>query len=120
MRAFSHDLSPVLALVPDDAALDRLAWKEVGPGTKLARLARDGDTGLVLYRIAAGAPAEAFQPHEHPGGEMYLVVRGAIVDETGRYPAGSLVWLEPGSRHAPRGEGDDTLIVVLWPGGVRT
>ena len=50
--------------------------------------------------------------------QIFGRLRDAIV--SGRYPAGSLVWLEPGSRHTPRGEGADTLIVVLWPRGVRT
>jgi hypothetical protein len=122
---FQHDLSPLLRLDVDDAALDRLAWRDVGatPGVRLAKLARQADgAGLVLYRIAASGEADAgiFPAHEHPGGEAYLVLKGTVVDEHGRYPAGSLVWMEAGSRHTPRAAaGEETLILVLWPAGVR-
>ena len=98
-------------------ALDRLTWRDYGKGVELARLAREGDAGLVLYRVAAGAPRDAFFSHRHPGGEAYLVLKGVIGDEHGRHPAGSFVWMPPGSSHTPWAEGE-TLVLVLWPGGV--
>lgn len=83
----------------------------------MGKLAREKAASLVLYRVADGAPPDAFARHRHPGGEAYLVLRGAISDETGRYETGSFVWLPPGSTHTPRAHGP-TLVLVLWPSGV--
>jgi anti-sigma factor ChrR (cupin superfamily) len=98
--------------------IDRLAWRDFGNGLSMARLARQGTRELVLYRIAANAPSDAFVSHEHLGGEFYLVLQGKIADESGEYEAGELVYLEANSVHAPRAVGD-TIVLVLWPGGVR-
>src|SRR5438874_12178036 len=101
-----HAQLPFVRFQIDPAALDSLAWKDFGNGTRIARLARDGEAGIVLYRIAKGAKSDAFQPHVHPGGEAYLVLRGAVTDESGTYAAGSVVWMRPGSKHTPRGAED--------------
>jgi len=84
----------------------------------MTRLAREGERELVLYRIAADAGADAFVKHEHVGGEFYLVLKGKIVDETGEYNQGDIVFLDPRSVHTPRAIGE-TLVLVLWPAGVR-
>lgn len=118
MRALSRDLTGLLRLELDDDAFARLEWRDFGKGVQLAKLAREGEAGLVLYRVAADAPPDAFAPHRHTGGEAYLVLKGVIGDETGRYPAGSFVWLPPDSRHTPWTEGE-TLVLVLWPQGVK-
>ncbi|MFQ5843617.1 MAG: cupin domain-containing protein [Planctomycetota bacterium] len=118
MSAFHCDLSRIVGLDLAPGALDALEWKELGRGVGIATLKRDGDTALVLYRVAEDAPQDAFTSHHHPGGELYLVLKGAIGDEDGTYGAGSLVWLPPGSRHTPRARGA-TIVLVLWPGGVR-
>jgi anti-sigma factor ChrR (cupin superfamily) len=98
--------------------LGRLPWRDFGNGLAMARLAREGKRELVLYRIQAGAAPDAFLKHEHVGGEFYLVLKGRIVDETGEYEAGDVVFLDPKSVHAPRAVGE-TLVLVLWPEGVR-
>ena len=84
----------------------------------MASLAREGTQELVLYRIAADAAPDAFLKHEHVGGEVYLVLQGKIADESGEYEPGELVYLNANSVHTPRAIGD-TLVLVLWPGGVR-
>jgi anti-sigma factor ChrR (cupin superfamily) len=117
VKALSRDLNDLLRVDLDEAALDRLEWRDFGKGVRLAKLARDGKAGLVLYRIAADAPRDGFAPHLHVGGEAYLVLKGMIADSTGRYPRGSFVWLPKGSKHAPWAEGD-TVVLVLWPEGV--
>ena len=99
-------------------ALDRLSWRDFGNGLSMARLAREGKREMVLYRIRADADHNAFLRHEHIGGEFYLVLKGKIVDETGEYEEGDLVFLDPKSVHAPRALGD-TVVVVVWPEGVR-
>ncbi len=116
---FAHDLSPLLTLSVTDEALASLSWKDFGNGSSMARIKRDGAAGLVVYRIAPDADCDAFLPHIHTGGEAYLVLRGSIADHTGTYGPGSLVWNPPGSQHNPRGVGD-TVVLVLWPGGVET
>lgn len=92
-------------------------WKDFGNGSRMGKLAREGGTGLVLYHVAADADPEAFQPHTHTGGEMYLVLKGEVYDEEGTYPEGSMVWMPPGSRHTPKCRGE-TYILTLWPDGV--
>ena len=102
----------------NDAALEALEWRDFGNGLRMCRVARAGKREVVLYRIAANAAAGAFLRHEHPGGEIYLVLRGNIADESGIYEAGDLVWLDEASVHTPRALGE-TLVLVIWPGGVR-
>ncbi|MHC4953685.1 MAG: cupin domain-containing protein [Planctomycetota bacterium] len=118
MEALWRDLKDLVALDLNEAALDALEWRDYGKGVQLAKLKRGESASLVLYRVADGAPRDAFARHRHPGGEAYLVLKGAIGDETGRYEAGSFVWLPPGSTHTPWAEGD-TVVLVLWPGGVK-
>ena len=113
-----RSLNDFLTIGVDEAALDRLAWRDFGDGLKMSRLARQGKRELVLYRIADGASTEAFVKHEHLGGEFYLVLRGAIADETGEYVKGDMVYLDPQSVHTPKSIGE-TVVLVLWPAGVR-
>jgi anti-sigma factor ChrR (cupin superfamily) len=99
-------------------ALDRLPWRDFGNGMSMARLAREGKSEMVLYRIQADADRNAFLKHEHLGGEFYLVLKGKIVDERGEYEQGELVFLDPKSVHAPRALGE-TVVLVIWPEGVQ-
>lgn len=119
MPNFTADLSSWLSLDFDRAALEKAAsWKDFGNGSRIGKLARDGNTGLVMYHISAGAGDDVFGAHPHVGGEMYLVLEGETFDDAGVYPKGSLVWMKPGSRHLPKTRGD-TWILVLWPDGVK-
>jgi len=117
MEALSRDLRDFLTMSLDESALDDLEWRDYGKGVQLAKLERGEHASLVLYRVEDGAPRDAFAKHRHPGGEAYLVLKGVIGDETGRYEAGSFVWLPPESTHTPWAEGD-TVVLVLWPRGV--
>ncbi len=105
-----------LEIIP--GGLERLAWRDFGNGLLMARLAREDKREMVLYRIRADADPQAFLKHEHIGGEFYLVLQGKIIDETGEYEQGDLVFLDPKSVHAPRAVGE-TVVLVLWPEGVR-
>jgi anti-sigma factor ChrR (cupin superfamily) len=113
-----RSLNDFLSIQLDDAALDRLTWRDFGNGLAMSRLARQGQRELVLYRIAADASPDAFLKHEHLGGEFYLVLKGKIGDETGEYESGDVVFLDPQSVHTPRAIGE-TVVLVLWPAGVR-
>jgi anti-sigma factor ChrR (cupin superfamily) len=113
-----HSLNGFLIFQLEEAALERLLWRDFGNGLQMSRLARDGKRELVLYRVSATASPDAFLRHEHLGGEFYLVLKGIIADESGEYRKGDVVFLDPHSVHTPRAIGD-TVVLVLWPGGVR-
>lgn len=113
-----RSLNDFLNFELDDAGLDRLSWRDFGNGLAMARLARENNGELVLYRIREDASPDAFLKHEHLGGEFYLVIKGKIVDDTGEYERGDVVFLPPQSAHTPRAIGE-TLVLVLWPAGVR-
>lgn len=118
MNVLRRSLKDFLELRLDDDGLERLEWRDFGTGLSMARLAREGARELVLYRIRADADPSAFLRHEHVQGEVYLVLRGRIVDESGVYSEMDLVYLDPGSIHSPRAEGE-TVVLVLWPAGVK-
>ncbi len=118
MTVLRHSLKNLLKLEIRDGSLESLQWKDFGTGVSMARLAREDRRELVLYRVTDDATREAFLPHEHIEGEFYLVVKGAIEDETGVYSEGDIVYLDPGSVHTPRAVGE-AIILVLWPAGVR-
>jgi len=118
MALLRCSLKGLLSLELDESALEALSWKDFGTGLFMARLAREGQRELVLYRITADADPSAFLKHEHVGGEFYLVIKGGIEDETGVYSAGDIVYLDPGSIHTPRARGE-AVVLVLWPAGVR-
>jgi len=119
MANFSCNLSDWLTLDFDREWLEaNVRWKDFGTGVRLGRLAREDNTSLVLYDADAEVEVEAFQRHMHPGGEAYLVLSGEVYDEFGTYPAGSIVWMDPGTEHNPKTR-ERTLILVLWPDGVK-
>jgi anti-sigma factor ChrR (cupin superfamily) len=111
-------ISGILDIRLVEDTIGALPWRRYESGLSMARLARQGRRELVLYHIAADAAPDAFLKHEHLGGEFYLVLKGKIVDETGEYETGDIVYLDAQSVHAPRAIGD-TLVLVLWPDGVR-
>jgi len=118
MDVLSRSLRDFLQIQIDFDALERFAWRDFGNGLAMARLARQGRKELVLYRIGPNAAPDAFVKHEHLGGEIYLVLKGRIADESGEYGEGEIVLLDSKSIHTPRAIGD-TLVLVLWPEGVR-
>jgi len=63
---------------------------------------------VALVRWPAG---ERFQSHVHSGGEEIYVISGELIDEQGRYPAGTWIRNPHMSRHNPYVE-QDTLIWV--------
>jgi anti-sigma factor ChrR (cupin superfamily) len=113
-----RSLNDFLHIELDEAALNRLQWRDFGNGLSMARLAREDARELVLYRPAADSSPDAFVKHEHIGGEFYLVLKGKIADETGEYEKGDIVFLDARSVHTPRAVGE-TIVLVVWPAGVR-
>jgi anti-sigma factor ChrR (cupin superfamily) len=111
-------LNDFLSFELDEIGLDRLSWREFGNGLSMARLDRENNAEIVLYRIRKDAASDAFLKHEHLGGEFYLVLKGKIADETGEYQRGDVVFLPAQSAHTPRAVGE-TVVLVFWPAGVR-
>jgi anti-sigma factor ChrR (cupin superfamily) len=118
MSVLCRSLRDILKIDLDGEAVERLPWRDFGGGLSMARLVRQGERELVLYRIRADARPDVFLRHQHPGGEIYLVLKGRITDESGEYEAGDWVFLPPNSVHSPRADGE-TLVLVFWPDGVR-
>ncbi len=113
-----RSIKDLIKIELNDEALEKLQWKDFGNGLLMARLAREGERELVLYRVKADADPKAFLRHEHIGGEFYIVLKGGIADETGLYEEGDIVYLDPKSVHTPRAIGE-TVVLVLWPAGVK-
>jgi anti-sigma factor ChrR (cupin superfamily) len=63
---------------------------------------------VALYKWPAGTKAE---PHQHFGGEEVFVLSGAMLDEYGRYPAGTWLRNPHNSEHCPYVE-EDTIIWI--------
>ncbi len=67
-----------------------------------------GSERVALVRWPSG---ETFPRHSHAGGEEIFVVAGELIDEHGRYPAGTWLRSPDQSEHSPRVE-EDTLLWV--------
>ena len=66
---------------------------------------------IFLIRFKPGA---ASTPHEHTGGEAFLVLEGEITDCDGAlFRTGDYVHYQPGSRHFSVSEKGCTLLVIL-------
>lgn len=93
---------------------DQHAWiPSPLPGVARVMLDRIGGERAVatsLVRYAAGA---GYSPHEHGGGEEFIVLDGEIADEQSRYPPLTYVRNPPGSAHRPYSDPGCTLFVKL-------
>lgn len=83
-------------------------WRPGSGNLEVLPLHEFHSESVALVRWPSG---EQFQPHVHGGGEEIYVISGELIDEQGRYPAGTWIRNPPGSRHDPRVE-EDTLIWV--------
>jgi anti-sigma factor ChrR (cupin superfamily) len=84
---------------------ESIAWHvRRGGGSAEKPLVRrqDGQGRTSLIRID---PAGRVARHGHPFGEEAFVLEGELVDEHGRYPAGTWIRNPVGSAHAPRSDG---------------
>tara|TARA_B100000214_G_scaffold53462_1_gene33967 strand:+ start:104 stop:466 length:363 start_codon:yes stop_codon:yes gene_type:complete len=118
--AFNANLGEWLRFEIDREKLEKeISWKDFGTGVKLGKIHRKDGSSLVVYDCDEVVSENAFVAHTHKGGEVYLVLEGEVVDSSGSFSEGSIVWLPPGSKHLPKTVGK-TLILVLWPNGVQT
>jgi anti-sigma factor ChrR (cupin superfamily) len=64
-----------------------------------------------LLRMDAGARS---RPHEHTGGEEFLLLDGELIDCDGqRFHSGDYVRFEPGSKHSSHTDEGCTMLVIL-------
>jgi len=93
----------------------RLAWVPSPiKGVERRMLDRIGDEVARATSIVRYAPGSHFSPHEHGGGEEFLVLEGVFQDEHGDYPVGSYVRNPPTSSHTPGSEPGCVIFVKLW------
>lgn len=90
--------------------LDDVRWRWIGPGVWHCPLPISGSGALQLLKAAPGA---SVPEHGHTGSELTLVLRGALVDTTGRYDPGDVADLDEGIEHTPSADADAGCICVI-------
>ncbi len=84
------------------------------PGVERMMLDRIGGEVARATSIVRYAPNSQFSPHEHSGGEEYLVLEGTFADEHGQYPVGTYARNPIGTAHTPViGDDGATIFVKL-------
>ncbi len=102
---------PALRVVVDSGALP---WHPSPlAGVERRPLERDGDEVARATSLVRYAPGSRFSPHEHGGGEEFLVLEGVFSDEHGDYGPGTYVRNPVGSAHAPCSAAGCTILVKL-------
>jgi anti-sigma factor ChrR (cupin superfamily) len=103
-RSFAIDVGALIAA--------GVEWVRLHDGVDICRLYGDGREGAsaALLRYAPNA----YLPlHEHEGREHVFVLAGLQEDDSGVYPAGTMVVNPPRSRHRVRSP-EGCLVLVLW------
>lgn len=83
------------------------------PGVTRRPLERDGGEVARATSIVRYSPGSRFSPHEHGGGEEFLVLEGVFSDEHGDDGPGTYVRNPVGSAHAPFSAAGCTILVKL-------
>lgn len=86
-------------------------WRKVGPGVEIRQVdaPRDGDTRVILLRIA---PGQATPEHTHEGVELTCVISGAYATATDRYDPGDFEEADEAVLHQPRVVSDEPCLCV--------
>jgi putative transcriptional regulator len=96
-RKFSGEVPGPLARLAG-GSLDDIGWRWIGPGLWHKPLDPGGQGTLQLIKAGPGA---SVPEHSHGGGELTLILRGALIDETGTYRAGDVADLDVSVEHHP-------------------
>jgi putative transcriptional regulator len=88
--------NPILAHARQEFA--GVAWRRIGIGLWHRPLPLPGRGSVQLIKAAAGA---SVPDHGHAGAELTLVLRGALIDATGRYGPGDVADLDEEIEHTP-------------------
>ncbi len=91
--------------------LDEIRWRWIGPGLWHRPLQVGGSGSLQLLW---GAPSAQVPEHDHGGSELTLVLRGALIDTTGRYGPGDVAdFDETVEHHAPSADPEHGCICII-------
>jgi len=93
-----------------EGKLDDVRWRWIGTGVWHRRLPISGTGSLQLIKAAPGA---SVPEHTHSGSELTLVLRGALIDSTGRYDPGDVADLDESIEHTPIADADAGCICVI-------
>lgn len=100
--------NPILRLARHDFAGVR--WRRIGIGLWHHPLPIRGKGSLQLIKAAPGA---AVPDHGHAGGELTLILQGAMTDRTGRYGHGDVADLDETIEHTPVADGGTGCICAI-------
>jgi len=101
--------APLLRLV--GGSLDAVRWRWLAPGLWHRPLPIGGAGALQLLK---GSPGVRVPEHGHGGGELTLVLRGALIDRTGRYGPGDIADVdEEVEQHAPAADPEAGCICIV-------
>lgn len=106
--------NPLRSLAIDLSALigGGIEWTPLYDGVDICRLYGDGREGPSAAFVRY-APNARLPLHEHDGHEHIFVLSGSQEDDSGVYPAGTMVVNPPGSRHGVRAP-TGCIALVLW------
>jgi putative transcriptional regulator len=90
--------------------LDEVRWRWIGPGLRHRPLRTSGGGSLQLIKAAPGATVPE---HTHGGSEITLVLRGALIDDTGRYGPGDVADVDEEIEHTPVADAEAGCICVI-------
>jgi putative transcriptional regulator len=119
-RAQPIRVGPEDLVLPAALARRRIgARRYVGPGIWVAPVLSRKADGWRTYLLRA--PSGVQVPHHgHNGDEFTVVLRGTVVDETGRYGVGDFCGVDESLEHHPEAEGPTPCICLIsGEGGVR-
>ena len=108
LTAASEIPAPLVALV--GGGLDQVRWRWIGPGLWHRPLRIRGKGSLQLIKAAPGA---SVPEHTHGGSEITLVLRGALIDSTGRYAPGDVADVDEDVAHTPVADAQAGCICVI-------
>jgi putative transcriptional regulator len=90
--------------------LDEVRWRWIGPGLWHRPLQTSGGGSLQLIKARPGATVPE---HTHGGSEITLVLRGALIDSTGRYGPGDVADVDEDIEHTPVADAEAGCICVI-------
>lgn len=100
--------APLRAYVGGD--VEHVRWRPVGGGVRQAVLSTSPDASARLLHIPAGARVP---DHGHRGTELTLVLKGAFIDDAGRFARGDVEVATEVDEHMPVAErGEDCICLA--------
>ena len=89
--------------------LDEVRWRWIGPGLWHRPLQTSGGS----LQLIKAAPGSSVPEHTHGGSEITLVLRGALVDSTGRYGLGDVADVDEDIEHTPTADAEAGCICMI-------